>query len=367
MNAPADTVAHLSLIIPTLNEAENIDPLLDRLDRLLKGLAWEVIFVDDDSMDATRERIEHRASRNPRIRIIHRVGRRGLSSACLEGMLASQAALIGVMDADLQHDESLLPNMVQGLETGTLDLIVGSRYIEGGSTGEWDTGRHRISRWATRLTQWLTQVHISDPMSGFFMFRRQALLPAIRSSTGLGFKILLDLLLSSPQPIRVRELPYQFRSRQAGKSKLTSRVAWQLILLILDKKLGRFIPARFVSFALVGATGIVVHFLVLTLTHKLLGASFLAGQTIATLVAMTSNFLINNLSTYADKTLSGPDLLRGWLSFVAICGIGALANVGIAEALFTQKVNWALSALAGILVGSVWNYAVTARYTWREK
>lgn len=364
--APTQLTPMITLVIPTFNEADNIAPLLDSLAHVLSDQTWEVIFVDDDSTDGTREHIQQWSNLDARVRLIHRIGRKGLSSACLEGILASQSPFIGIMDADLQHDETLLPKMIMALEHEDIDLVVGSRYVEGGGVGAWNQRRLRISRWATRLSQWLAKVQINDPMSGFFMFRREALMPAIRNSTGLGFKLLLDLLLSSPRPLKVRELPYHFRSRQAGESKLTYQVAWQLILLILDKKLGRYIPARFISFAVVGATGIAVHFVTLGLIFKLFGGSFLAGQAIATLVAMTSNYLLNNISTYADKTLKGIDLLRGWLSFVVACGIGTLANVGIADALFKRDVDWALSAIAGILVGAVWNYAVTAKYTWRQ-
>jgi len=356
----------LVLVIPTFNEAENINPLLDRLQDVLQHLDWEVIFVDDDSNDGTRHKISERALDNRRVRCIHRVGRRGLSTACVEGILASEAPIVAIMDADLQHDESLLPSLYEAVTADGYDLAIGSRYMQGGGIGDWSQSRHFVSRLATRISQWVTKVRVSDPMSGFFMFQRKSMDTAIRDVSGLGFKLLLDLLLSTDRSLNIKELPYHFRPRQAGESKLNAQVAWRMILLILDKKFGHIIPARFVSFALVGSVGVVVHFLALILTYRILGSDFVLAQAIATLVAMTSNFLLNNISTFSDHSLSGWGLLRGWVSFVAACSIGAVANVGIAGVLFSQEVDWVLSALAGAMVGSVWNYATTAVYTWKS-
>jgi len=368
---PADTskrnaAPRLVLVIPTFNEAENIHPLLDRLQDVLQGMNWEVVFVDDDSTDGTRQRITERTGVDHKIHCIHRIGRRGLSTACIEGILASDAPIIAIMDADMQHDEALLPSLYDAITVADNDLAIGSRYMPGGGFGDWKQHRQYFSCWATRISQWVTGTRVTDPMSGFFMFKRTSMASAIRNVSGLGFKLLLDLLLSSDRTLKIQELPYHFRSRQAGESKLTTQVAWSMILLILDKKLGRLIPARFVSFVLVGSLGVGVHFIALILVYKILGAEFILGQAIATLIAMTSNFLLNNISTFSDRSLHGWGLLRGWVSFVIACSIGAVANVGIANALFQQDVDWAFSALAGALVGSVWNYATTAVYTWKH-
>ncbi len=214
---------HLVLVIPTCNEAENIHPLLDRLQDVLENLDWEVIFVDDDSTDGTRQRIAERARDDHRVSCLHRVGRKGLSTACVEGILASDASVVAIMDADLQHDETLLPTLYEAVTVGAYDLAIGSRYMPGGGVGEWGQRRQFVSRWATRISQWATRVRISDPMSGFFMFQREPMEPAIRDVSGLGFKLLLDLLLSTDRPLKIKELPYHFRPRQAGESELTRR------------------------------------------------------------------------------------------------------------------------------------------------
>lgn len=356
-----------AIVIPTFNEKANIPELISRLRRTLNGIRWEVIFVDDDSPDGTSTAVREFGREDPRIRCIHRIGRRGLSSACIEGLLASAAPFLAVMDADLQHDETLLPKMLEVLRTESVDVVVGSRYIEGGGTGSWERSRVRKSRFATRLAQAAVKVPLHDPMSGFFAIRSEVLNPVVRRLSSIGFKILLDMLASSPTPLTVKELPYHFRERTAGESKLDSKVAWDFVMLILDKTVGRVIPVRFVMFMFVGGLGVFVHFAVLTALFTAVKTSFLVGQSAATLAAMTFNFALNNVLTYRDMRLSGWRWLWGWTTFVLACSIGGLANVGIANYLFQQQTFWVLSALAGILVGVVWNYAVTSLYTWRSK
>lgn len=358
----------LAVIVPTYNEAGSVEELVRRVSRALAGIDWELIVVDDDSPDGTAERVLALARSNRRIRLIRRIGRRGLSSACIEGMLATSAPCLAVMDGDLQHDERLLPHMLEALESESLDVVVGSRYVGGGGVGEWNSRRHTMSRLATWLGQRLLRVELADPMSGFFMARAEWVHGCVHRLSGVGFKILLDLLTESEHPPRVRELPFTFRERHAGESKLDQGVLWEYLLMLAQKTLGFAIPVRFIAFSLIGALGVGVHLALLRALLALLGAeSFLLAQGGATLVAMTSNFLLNNLFTYRDMRLRGRALITGWLSFVAACSLGALANVGIAGYLFTEgHSGWLFSALAGILVGAVWNYAVTAVYTWRR-
>ncbi len=357
----------LAVIIPTFNEKANVPELVVRLHRTLQGINWEVLFVDDDSPDGTAACARALARDDARIRVIQRIGRRGLSSACIEGMLASSAPFLAVMDADLQHDETLLPEMLAVLRREPVDVVVGSRYIEGGGTGTWEQSRVRKSRFATKLAHTAIKVPLQDPMSGFFALRADLLHQVVRRLSSIGFKILLDILASSPRSLRVKELPYQFRERTAGESKLDSRVAWDFLMLILDKTIGRAVPVRFFVFMFVGGLGVFVHFAVLTALFAVFNTSFLAGQSGATLAAMTFNFALNNILTYRDMRLSGWRWLWGWTTFVLACSIGGLANVGIANYLFQQQTFWVLSAMAGILVGVVWNYAVTSLYTWRAK
>lgn len=358
----------LAVVVPTYREVDNVEELTRRVALALEGIHWELIFVDDDSPDGTAERVRALSRRDPRVRVLQRVGRRGLSSACIEGLLATSAPFLAVMDADLQHDETLLPRMLETLKAEGLDIVVGSRYVAGGELGDWSSRRRGMSRLATRLGQILIRVDLQDPMSGFFLLRAELIQETARRLSGVGFKILLDIFSAAQRPLRFRELPLRFRQRQAGASKLDHAVVWEYVLMLIQKLLGPLIPVRFIAFSLIGALGVLVHLAVLWPVLRIAGdQAFLAGQTAATLVAMTSNFILNNLITYRDMRLRGLQLLWGWLSFVAVCSVGALANVGIANYLFQGgHSGWLLSALAGILVGAVWNYAVTAVYTWRR-
>lgn len=357
----------LTIVVPTFNERDNVLEVVQRLDSCLRGYAWEVMFVDDDSPDGTADRIREMARQDRRIRCIQRIGRRGLSSACTEGMMASSAPYLAVMDADCQHDETALPRMVELLKAGEADIVVGSRYVDGGGIGNWTASRAKMSRFATHLSRMVIKQDLSDPMSGFFAFRGDVLDPAVRNLSNLGFKILLDLLASSPRPLRLKEVPYEFRNRHAGESKLDSQAMWDYLMLLLDKLVGHIVPVRFIAFGLVGAVGVVLHFTVLTTLFRGMGLSFAFSQASATIAAMISNFALNNALTFRDMRLKGWQWARGLALFVLVCGIGALANVGIASYLFTRNRMWVLAAFAGIVVGAVWNYAMSAMYTWGKR
>lgn len=356
----------LSIVVPTYCEVELVEELVKRITAVMKDVDWEIIFVDDDSPDGTAERVRAIARGDRRVRLLQRFGRRGLSSACIEGMLASSAPYLAVMDADLQHDERLLPLMLQTLRSQDLDLVVGSRYVQGGTLGDWQRSRRLMSRVATRLARWVTRADLKDPMSGFFMLRDSAFHACVHRLSGVGFKLLLDLFSACGSRLRFRELPYSFRSREVGVSKLDSASLWEYGLMLSHRLSGSLVPVRFIAFSAVGSTGVLVHLTVLgALLHWLGQDSFLVGHASATLVAMSSNFFLNNALTYRDRRLRGWAMLRGWWSFVMVCSIGAVANVGVANVLFqTWDSSWFVSALAGILVGAVWNYAVTGLYTW---
>jgi dolichol-phosphate mannosyltransferase len=281
-------------------------------------------------------------------------------------MLAASAPIVAVMDADLQHDEAILPRMLQAAEDGA-EVVVGTRYAQGGSTGEWDESRKSMSLLATRMSGLILKQPVSDPMSGFFMLRREVLEGCVHELSGMGFKILLDLLASSKRALRVAEVPYVFRDRQAGESKLDSMVVWEYGMLLADKTIGRFVPVRFLVFSLIGGLGVFVHMGLLTAALKGLAMGFTAAQTVATLLSMVFNFALNNQLTYRDRRLTGWGWWRGLASFMVACGIGAVANIGIATWLFEHDTRWVLAAVAGILVGAVWNYAVTQLYTWGKK
>ncbi len=357
----------LCVVIPVLNECANIGPLVERLRSVLAGVAWEAIFVDDDSADGTRAAVAAIGREDARVRLLHRIGRRGLSSAFIEGAQASLAPYVAAMDGDLQHDEALLPRMLAALRDDGYEVAIGSRYVAGGRVGTWDRTRAGMSGFATKLSRLVLHAPVSDPMSGFFMLRRTTLDAAVRSLSAMGFKILLDLLASLPAPPRLIELPYEFRNRAAGESKLDAGVLRDYALLLGDKLVGHVVPLRFVLFATVGALGIAAHLIMLRLGLTLAGLGFQSAQALATAVAIVGNFTLNNLFTFRDRRLRGRRFVIGLVTFSLICSVGAAGNVGVAEFLFGHNhSSWWLAGAAGALMSLVWNYAVSSVITWRR-
>jgi dolichol-phosphate mannosyltransferase len=356
----------LAVIVPTLNERDNIAPLLAKLTAALDGLDWEAMFVDDDSEDGTWPLLQEFERRLPHVRALRRIGRRGLASACIEGMLATRAPYLAVIDADLQHDETILPTMLATLKSRRLDAVVGTRFAPTGSVGEFGRGRLLISRLGRLLSRAVTRAELSDPMSGYFVVDRAFFEETVRRLSAHGFKILLDLFASSPRRVRFAEVPYRFRARAHGESKLDAPVLLEYAALLGDKLLGRYVPfVRFVRFVLVGLIGVAIHLAVLALCFRHLTIQFYYSQVVATLVAMTVIFNLNNAFTYRDRRLRGWQLLRGQLSFYLICSLGAIFNFQIAEMLFKLRVPWALAGLSGAAISSVWNYGVSSVLTWR--
>jgi dolichol-phosphate mannosyltransferase len=356
----------LCVVVPTFNERDNLEALVSGVAAALRGIDWELIIVDDDSPDGTAEAVRGLARQEPRLRCLQRIGRRGLSSAAFEGMLATGASFVAVMDGDMQHDETLLPKMLTTIQADGLDIVVGSRYVIGGGVGDWDRTRHSLSRLATYLGHRVAGVEIKDPMSGFFMLHSELVPEIARRASGLGYKILLDIITSAPRPLKVGELPFQFKERFAGESKLSGAVVWEYFLMLIEKYVGGRLSARFIAFTLIGLTGVAVHLAMLTFLFKGLAIDFIGAQAGATLLAMTSNFVLNNIVTYHDKRLVGVELFKGWLSFVAVCSVGGALNLAMAAYLFQGETFWVVSALTGALVGGVWNYGMSALLTWRK-
>ena len=354
----------IAVILPTLDERENLAPMVDRLAAALDGLDWEAIFVDDDSSDGTADEARRLARENPRVRALQRIGRRGLASAVIEGACATAAPVVAVMDADHQHDPALIPQMLAKLEQA--DLVVASRFAEGASAqGISSARREKGSRLANRLARMLTGVELSDPMSGFFMVETARLRVLAPRLSGIGFKLLLDILSVSPGRLRVAEVPMTFGERRAGASKLDRAVAFEFLVGLYERYFGQIIPTRFALFGTVGGAGVLVHMSVLALFYPGMTATFWKAQAIATFAAMTFNFWLNNWLTYRDKRLKTvASWLRGWVVFCLACAVGALANVALASFLEMRGVHWVLAALSGIVVGAVWNYALSNRFVW---
>lgn len=368
----------LGVVLPTFNERGNLRGMVDRLDAALAGIGWEVIVVDDNSPDGTADEARAMAQVDPRVRVIQRIGRRGLSSAAIEGMCASAAPVVAVMDADHQHDPALLPAMLAAVESGDYDVAYASRFAEGASTEEWGRpDRVKASGVANAIARKVTGVDLSDPMSGYFMLRAATLRADAHRLSGVGFKILLDILATVDAPLRIKEFPMNFAARAEGESKLDRTVVFEFLVGLYDKWLGRIIPTRFALFGTVGALGVFVQLGVLwVMLHLVFGERFVYGNwsesatfnvanTLAAVVAMTFNFVLNNELTYSDKRLRGlGPLLRGWAQFAITCSLGLLTNIGSAAALKSMGFNDVLAVVIGIVLGSVWNFALSNKFVW---
>jgi len=357
----------LSVIVPSYNERENIELLYQKVAISLAETPWEMIVVDDNSPDGTADVVNQLSRSYGNIRCLRRFGRRGLASACVEGMAATAAPYVAVIDGDLQHDEAILPLMLEKAVAGA-DLVVGSRFAKGGSAGDGlSQARLSGSNFANRLAAMIAGQEVSDPMSGFFLMRRDAALEAAPRLSSDGFKILIDLIVTSARmgnPLSIAEVGYTFRPRHAGESKMSPLVVIQYLGLWFSKLTNGVLPPSFLLFGLVGGSGVVVHLATLA-ALTWLGQGFVVSQVVATLLAMAWNFILNNNLTYSDRKLRGRRLIAGFISFCAICALGGIANISVANAIYQYDHQTFIAGLSGAIMSSVFNYAVTRVFTWK--
>jgi dolichol-phosphate mannosyltransferase len=360
-------MSKLAVIVPTYNERLNLIPLITCLDQALVGIDFEVLFVDDDSTDSTAAAARSLAQHDSRIRVIQRVGRRGLASAAVEGMLATSAPFLLVMDADLQHDERIIPAMLEKIESEGLDVVVATRNAEGGSMGDFAAERVGLSKAGRFLSSMVCPVPVSDPMSGFFVVRSEYFHRVVHNLSCIGFKILVDLLASAGGPVKVGEVGFRFRSRVNGESKLDILVALEYLQLLLHKLTRGTIPVSYLLFGLMGSVGVCCNFLLTALFSYSLHRDFKSAQLAGALITIAVNFLLNNQLTFRSARLRGRSLLAGLSIFYLCCSIGLFAQVTVASALHTTGMNWAAATLAGIAVGSVWNYSTAFLFVWQVR
>ena len=370
--APEPVETTLTVVVPTFNESKNIHEMHCRLERVLAGISWEVIFVDDASPDGTGNVVRELARSDRRVRLIERHDRRGLSSAVVEGALAASAEVVAVMDGDLQHDESVLPLLYEQVASGQAEIASASRFLQAdGADGLSSARRLKMSNTGIGLANRAFNLDLTDPLTGFFVVRRSTVLEALPHLSGQGFKILLDLIISPAIRPRVVELPFKFRPRLHGESKLDRRVMYDFFLFFIEKKVRPILPlpARFISFALINSVGILVHLATLVVMVGLLGSGFTLGQLMGTFLGMAFNFTVNNAVTYSDKTLRGYRFVLGFGLFCVLCSVGVVANIGMANILHERytEASYVLPALAGALIAVVWNYAATQAFVWGRR
>jgi dolichol-phosphate mannosyltransferase len=359
----------LTIVVPTYNEKLNVRPLVSLLDKALVDINWEVVFVDDDSPDGTADEVRELARTRLDVRVIHRIGRRGLSGACIEGILSSAAPYVAVMDGDLQHDETVLISMIASFNADPeLNLVIGSRNVEGGSSGNGLSGiRSFGSDMATVMARKLLKIRVQDPLSGFFMIKLESFRDVVGELQRQGFKILTDLLSASRGGWKIKEIPFVFKERKYGQSKMDSAVTLEYFGLILARLTGGAISIRFVLFLFVGLTGILVQLLMVGIFLNVMFLSFFYSQILAVILAMTSNFFLNNILTYRDQSLSGKYILFGLLSFYFVCSLGAVANVAVANLVYNFVPLWILASFFGSVISSLWNFMSSKWLTWRVR
>ena len=359
----------LSIVIPTYNEKDNIFRILERLKKVLKSITYEIIFIDDNSPDGTAAVIKDCIKNSSKIHLIHRIGRKGLAGAVIEGVFAANADLVAVMDCDLQHDETKLLDMIDLFsKNNSLDIVIGSRFTETGEISEkaFSKMRELGSKATTLIIKKVLNIASTDPLSGFFMVKKKSFLKSSENLQTQGFKVLADFLATSGKNIKIKEIGYSFKNRIAGESKMNFLTALELIGLVLSQILKGRVSIRFILFCMVGLSGIFVQLLITGLAMLLIN-QFPTSQTLGIVAAMTSNYFLNNIITFQERKLKSLDLIRGLFSFYLICSLGAFANIAIATYVFGFSSNWLISSFIGACFGAVWNFTLTSIFTWKSK
>jgi dolichol-phosphate mannosyltransferase len=377
-----------SLIIPTFNEAENICILIPNVIELLtkNDITFEIIVVDDDSKDLTWKVVQEKFANDPRIRVLRRVNEKGLSSAVLDGMAISKGKFLGVIDADLQHDEKIIPKMLSEAESN--DIIVGSRVVEDGGYGEWGFTRKLMSKVATLLAKIMLPISIGDPMSGFFIIKRDLydeLAPVINPR---GFKILLEFL-ARKKGIKAKEVGYVFKNRLHGETKMSGSVIQNYLVALYDIRFGEIISITFLKYSAIGLSGVFVNlfgqffaknFLSLNepeLIYKNFTKPFYAVSFGFELSVLT-NYFLNNIWTFKDsKNIGFTKNLLGFLKFNIVSIIGFLIQVSvwrftyqIIQTLFPEYLFNGLDYICnmfGIILATAGNYFLNKNFTWKVK
>jgi dolichol-phosphate mannosyltransferase len=366
MNAPSVTSARtlaprpapeLSVVVPTFNAEGEITALVEGLARALGDVDWEVIFVDDNSQDQTVALARRMAQADPRVRIVRRVGRSGLTQTCLAAMLTSRARFVAMLQPG--SDAAMLAAMLAGLRDDQADIVVATRHRAG-------SGRLRalVRGGLSTITRRALSTDISDPTSGCFMLRRDRLEELTPALSSLGYQVLLDLIATARGRLRIVGLAAQPTGPGNQPSEL--KLALELLALMIARFSNDAVSIRFLLFCLVGLSGVGVHLALLD-AALIAGLRFTAAQTFATIGAMIWNFTLNNTVTYGDQRLRGLAYLTGLLRFMVICGIGAVSNVGVASWIFAHDNVWWIAGLGGAVMGAVWNYAVSSVFVWRPR
>ncbi|ADJ25909.1 Dolichyl-phosphate beta-D-mannosyltransferase [Dehalogenimonas lykanthroporepellens BL-DC-9] len=354
---------HLTIVIPTYNEVANIEPLVTGLAAALGKYPYDILFVDDNSPDGTAAEVQRLAGSYP-VGVNVRTEKRGLASAVVDGFGLARGEVVAVMDADLQHPPEVIGRLLETVKKGA-DLSVASRYIPGGSVGNWSWLRRFISAGASWLAHLLLPQTrpVKDPMSGYFMFRR-GLLSGVALSP-VGYKILLEIICLT-KPRQITEVAYRFENRRAGKTKLSLITQGDYLrhLVSLMKRTGEL--TRIMKFVAVGASGTLVNLGILALLTEQASFPYLIAGTVAFLTAVIWNFIWNDRFTFGDRGNAKHGFWNRLLRFNLVSLGGLLIYLGV-MAFLTEVtgIHYMISAVAGIVLAFGWNFLSNNWWTWR--
>ena len=364
------TKINLSVVLPTFNEKNNIQPLIDELLELSMFYELELIVVDDNSTDGTSLMVRDLARKDRRIRLINRVGRAGLSSAIKEGCLCASGEILAIMDTDGQHEVNTISSGIQKLLQDELDFVIGSRFLDKSAIrglSEARKGGSNIANFLAKLSLPQNYCHITDFMSGCMVLNRQSCISFIEKIDVNGFKFLYELLAISKGKLKGKEIELTFQPRKYGKSKLDIAIVWDFFVSLAHTCFQRLIPRKAISFAFVGATGVIVQICAVYFLIWLIGIDFDKALPFAITLAASSNYLINNSLTFRTNRLKNRALIIGLFKFLIVSSLPIMANIGLATTFFNYiSPNILLSQLAGIIVVYIWNYAASSRLVWNN-
>lgn len=379
----------VSVILPTYNEAENIPLIVKKLETVLKKFNYEILIVDDNSPDKTYDIAVRLGENNKRIRAIRRVHERGLSSAIVAGFANANGKYRIVMDADMQHDEKVLPLFIEKFREG-YDLVIGTRRAEGGGTKNWSWIRRFISRVASLMARIILVKKSTDPGSGFFGVSKEYFEKSKDKLNPRGFKILLEFLALDDKA-KMAEVGYVFLPRIYGTSKLSTKVVLEFLIALYELRIGKVISLEFIKYSMVGLSGVAVN-----LVFQFIGENYIfkalalkpflsfSGSGTALLshisrsqvavalaieISIFWNFILNNWWTFKNYKISGFwKLIRGFIVFNFVCLAGALINLSVFSiAMEKLSMNIYVANLTGIIFATMWNYLINVQTTWNEK
>jgi len=384
MNIAKQSKAQVSIIIPTYNESENIIQVLKSIgEHLPEDIAAEALVVDDNSPDGTGKIVEDYITDAHNeigytIEVIHRKTKSGLSSAILDGIQHSTGETVVIMDSDFSHPPKIIPQLVEEIKTSKCDIVIASRFVPGGAINGWSTKRKLISKAGKEIAKAGLGVNESDPMSGFFAFKRK-ILDGIKFDA-LGYKMLLEILVKT-KGAKVKEIPYTFTDRARGSSKLDSstmfyyvKSVWNLYRYCHTAKVSDTrTSVRFISkagrFYTVGASGLLVNYLVsLLFVDASINFWYIHATVIGIAISMSSNFILNKIWTFEDRNFEAKKTLAQYGKFVGFSSLGALIQLGMVYVLVDNyQVLYPVALILAVIIAATSNFILNKKWTFKEK